>query len=580
MAERGADDAAGPPPSSPEPRRKGGGLLFQPERIRNLCILAHVDHGKTTLSDHLIVSNGYVHPKLAGKQRFLDWREEEQKRGITMKSSSIALLHIAKDAEGRPTDDRHIINLIDSPGHVDFCSEVSSAARLADGALLIVDAVEGVCVQTHAVVRQALGERLKLCLVVNKIDRLIAELGMSAAEAYVRLDSIVHEVNGIISQFASEKYMARRDGAGAAQGAHPAGGDAEADGAGSGTAGGDREGDGDGDGDDDALLFSPSKGNVAFACALDGWAFRLCDFAKLYADKLSCNRRTLERVLWGPFAFQSKTKKVVRIKASESMGHKRPMFVQLILDPIWQCYSMLEPGVDVASATSAMASKLGIPVTAREVHTLDAPRALQTLMSRWLPLCDCIMDMAIAHLPNTREGAAERFRALLNAPPTPPTPPTPPSAAQEVMDALTFGPDDEHVIAFVSKMVVVPTASLPPAFQSRGKGEGEGKREGEGEGKREGEGEGGRGCGGGGVLEGEGENTYLAFGRVFAGTLRKGQTIHVLSPEYDPSSPERGREVGKVAGLFLMKGRDIDEITAAGAGNMVAIAGLSHAVHR
>ena len=110
------------------------GLLLQPERIRNMCILAHVDHGKTTLSDYLIASNGYVHPKLAGKQRFLDWREEEQKRGITMKSSSIALLHIPRDENGEPSEEKYIVNLIDSPGHVDFCSEVSSAARLADEA--------------------------------------------------------------------------------------------------------------------------------------------------------------------------------------------------------------------------------------------------------------------------------------------------------------------------------------------------------------------------------------------------------------------------------------------------------------
>lgn len=156
--------------------------------IRNICILAHVDHGKTTLADHLIAGAGagVVHPKLAGRLRFMDYLDEEQRRAITMKSSSISLQY--KD---------HSINLIDSPGHMDFCSEVSTAARLSDGALVLVDAVEGVHIQTHAVLRQAWIEKLTPCLVLNKIDRLISELKLSPMEAYTRLVRIVHEVNGI-----------------------------------------------------------------------------------------------------------------------------------------------------------------------------------------------------------------------------------------------------------------------------------------------------------------------------------------------------------------------------------------------
>lgn len=105
----------------------------------------------------------------------------------------------------------YLINLIDSPGHVDFCSEVSTAVRLSDGAIVVVDAVEGVCIQTHAVLRQAWQEKVKLCLVINKMDRMIQELHLTPAEAYQRLRSIVMHVNMIISSFQSEEFISEAD---------------------------------------------------------------------------------------------------------------------------------------------------------------------------------------------------------------------------------------------------------------------------------------------------------------------------------------------------------------------------------
>lgn len=142
-------------------------FLAQTDRIRNVSIVAHVDHGKTTLADCLIASNGIIHKKQAGQLKLLDDRDDEQHRGITMKSSSICLL-----------SNDHLIDLIDSPGHLEFHGEVSAALRLTDSALLVVDVVEGVSSQTFRVLSQLYTEKLPSILVLNKIDKLITHCKM------------------------------------------------------------------------------------------------------------------------------------------------------------------------------------------------------------------------------------------------------------------------------------------------------------------------------------------------------------------------------------------------------------------
>jgi elongation factor 2 len=174
-------------------------LMNYPEIVRNTSIIAHVDHGKTTLSDSLLAAAGIIAKERAGQQLVLDTWELEQKRQMTVFASNISLVHTFKGRE-------YLINLIDTPGHIDFSGAVTRSLRAVDGALVVVDAVEGPMTQTETVLMQALRERVRPILFINKVDRLIKEIKLTPEEIQRKFGRIILRVNSLIEKYAPPEH--------------------------------------------------------------------------------------------------------------------------------------------------------------------------------------------------------------------------------------------------------------------------------------------------------------------------------------------------------------------------------------
>ncbi|MGI0140595.1 MAG: GTP-binding protein, partial [Thermoplasmata archaeon] len=170
------------------------------DQIRNIGIVAHIHHGKTTLSDNLLAAAGMISTELAGKQLFLNYDEQEQARLLTINNADVTIVHEFEKQ-------KYLINLIDTPGHVDFGGDVTRAMRAVDGAIVVVCAVEGVMAQTETVLRQALREKVKPVLFINKVDRAIKELQLTPDSFQKRFLSIISEVNELIRRMAPEEFV-------------------------------------------------------------------------------------------------------------------------------------------------------------------------------------------------------------------------------------------------------------------------------------------------------------------------------------------------------------------------------------
>jgi len=523
-----------------------------------------------------------------------------------MESSAISLcfsMGRRAQPDGELIQKDYLINLIDSPGHIDFSSEVSTASRLCDGAVVLVDAIEGVCSQTVTVLRQTWVERLKPILVINKMDRLITELKMSALEAYSHLTKLVEQVNAVLGSFFQgermeddlewrEKIEQRATASSAKSDAAKF--DPTAEGSTSDTETGDYE-----ERDDEELYFAPEKNNVIFSSAIDGWALSVGQFAALYEKKLGIRKSILQQCLWGDFYLDPKTKRILASKHLKVRSLK-PMFVQLVLDNIWAVYSATVGGDD-GKGDPALLEKitksLSITIPPHIIRSKE-PRALLTaVFGAWLPLSTALLVTVIDLLPSPPSAQAVRMEALIEA--------SPGSGyvSAAIRQAMTgFKTSrDEPVVAYVSKMVSVPASDLPQNKRKAGSSlspeearDLARKKRAEIEKARKAEEDAAKGgmnglssalgeanIGGGHEKpqeEGEQEEPeqLIGFARLYSGTLKVGDEVYVLPPKFSPADPYRdpAPKKVKVTALYLIMGRGLEALESVPAGVIFGIGGL------
>merc|ERR1712172_431122 len=301
----------------------------------------------------------------AGETRATDTRKDEQERCITIKSTAISMyfdiqqkdLDFCKQEKAKKADGSDelgfLINLIDSPGHVDFSSEVTAALRVTDGALVVVGCVPGVCVQTETVLRQAIAERIRPVLFMNKMDRALLELQLEQEDLFLTFQRIVENVNVIIATYADD------------------------------------------DGPMGVVRVDVNNASVGFVSGLHGWAFTLKQFAEIYATKFGVDTDKMMKKLWGESFFNPKTKKWAKVKADDN----KRSFNMYVLDPI---YKMFDAIMNFKKEeTDKLLDRLELKGKMKhEELAMEGKPLMKAVMRNWLPAGEAMFQMIVVHLPS------------------------------------------------------------------------------------------------------------------------------------------------------------------------------------
>jgi len=446
-------------------------IMDKPHNIRNMSVIAHVDHGKSTLTDSLVAAAGIIALEDAGNVRLTDTRADEKERGITIKSTGISLYFaMPADYEVPSASDGRdfLINLIDSPGHVDFSSEVTAALRVTDGGLVVVDVVEGVCVQTETVLRQALGERIVPVLTINKLDRGFLELQLEPESMYQNFVRVIENANVIMATYQDELM-----------------------------------------GD---LTVYPEKGTVAFSAGLQGWAFTLNKFGRMYAKKFGVDKAKMAQRLWGDNFFDPETKKWSNNPTTAGGKPVSRAFCKFILEPIEQIFKACM-SQDMEKLDKYL-KVIEITLNTEERQYVQK-KLLKCVMQKWLPADEALLEMMVLHLPSPFKAQKYRVENLY-------TGPMDDATATSIRSCNPKGP----LVMYVSKMV--PTSD---------------------------------------------KGRFFAFGRVFSGTIAGGQKIRILGPNYEHGKKD-DLYVKSIQRIVIMMGRKTEPVDSVPVGNTCALVGV------
>ncbi|KAI8906836.1 P-loop containing nucleoside triphosphate hydrolase protein [Gorgonomyces haynaldii] len=435
-------------------------LMRYPDLIRNVAVVGHLHHGKTSFMDMLVADSHQIDVDLHNPIRYTDVHTVERDRLVSIKSMPMSL--VLQNQKGKS----YLFNVMDTPGHSNFIDEISCALRIADGAVLVVDVVEGVMATTEKIIQMLVTENIPFILVVNKIDRLILELKLPPTDAYFKIKHTIEEVNSFLSTISD-------------------------------------------------IRLSPEKGNVVFAATGLGWSFSLESFAHKYSESSqeAFDVAGFARRLWGDIYFDPE-KRNFR-KSPLDKNHTRT-FVHFVLEPLYKLYGQVvgeEP--DVLSHTLA---RLDIHLKDKELRSNVKP-LLVNVSGRFLGYLNGLIQTMTVHLPDPVQAAKTKIPSIY-------TGDLPDQYGQAM---LNCDPDGPLMIQIVK------------------------------------------------LYNAENVNKFEAFGRVLSGTVKDGQKVRVLGPDYSPEDDE-DMVVKEVVGVSVFESRYKIGVTSVPAGSYVLLDGVEQSI--